>query len=190
MPMKKEVNISIEHMKFPEDKNEIADWENKYKDDKDFESIAHYILEDQTYMGLGEVIETNHEIYAIGDDERKYAFVAKNEQNEIIAWSLVDFFDITTEKPEMFIQYIVVHPKMQHKGYGEAVAKELILNAKKYLGTQPKNFFAYIDKTNVSSKKLFEKFGFGFRSMSDQFLKAETNEPKLESDNAPKAFGE
>ncbi len=187
--MKNKINISIEKMNFPADKEEIAGWEDKYKNDKDFESIAHFILEDQTYMGLGEVIETNHEIFAIGDDEKKYAFVARDKNGEIVAWSLVDFFDITTEKPEMFIQYIVVHPKMQHKGYGEAVAKELILNAKKYLGAEPKNFFAYIDKTNLSSKRLFEKFGFGFRSMNEQFLKAETNEPKLESDNA-KAFGE
>ena len=188
--MKNELNISIVPMKFPEDKNEIASWEDKYKNDKDFESIAHFILEDQTYVGLGEVIETNHEIFAIGDDEKKYAFSAKNKNGEIVAWSLVDFFDINTDKPEMFIQYIVVHPKMQHKGYGEAVAKELILNAKKYLGGQPKNFFAYIDKTNHSSRRLFEKFGFGFKSMTAQFLKAETSEPKLESESSPNTFGE
>jgi len=188
--MKNELNISIQPMIFPDDKNEIASWEEKYKNDKDFESIAHYILEDQTYMGLGEVIETNHEIFAIGDDERKYAFVAKNTNGEIVAWALIDFFDITTQKPEMFIQYIVVHPKMQHKGYGEAVAKELIFNAKKYIGGQPKNFFAYIDKTNLSSRKLFEKFGFGFKSMTAQFLKAETNEPRLENNNSPSEFGE
>ena len=188
--MKNELNISIVPMKFPEDKNEIASWEDKYKNDKDFESIAHFILEDQTYVGLGEVIETNHEIFAIGDDERKYAFAAKNESGEIVAWSLVDFFDISTDKPEMFIQYIVVHPKMQHKGYGEAVAKELIFNTKKYDGGQPKNFFAYIDKSNHSSRRLFEKFGFGFKSMTAQFLKAETNEPKLENESGPNAFGE
>ena len=188
--MKKQAKISIELMKFPEDKNEIASWQEKYQGDKDFDSIQHFILEDQTYYGLGEVIETNHEIFAIGDDERKYAFVAKNENSEIVAWSLIDFFDITTDNPEMFIQYIVVHPKHQHKGYGEAFAQELILNSKKYVGGQPKTYFAYIDKDNTASRVLFEKFGFDFKSMTSQFLRAQTTEPKLESSSVPNSFGE
>ena len=188
--MRKQSLISLKPMIFPEDKDEIASWQDKYQNDKDFESIAHFILEDQTYISLGEVIQTNHEIYAIGDDEKKYAFVAKDENGEIVAWALVDFFDITTKKPEMFIQYIVVHPKMQHRGYGEAVIKELIFNAKNYVGGQPKNFFAYVNKNNLSSKKLFEKFGFEFRSMNAQFFKAETSEPRLEGVNSPNSFGE
>ena len=73
--MKKQPNLSIALMNFPDDKDEIASWQEKYHGDKDFESIEHFILEDQTYMSLGEVIETNHEIFAIGDDEKKLAFI-------------------------------------------------------------------------------------------------------------------
>ena len=188
--MKKQKRLSIELMKFPEDKNEIAEWQDKYNDDKDFESIRHYILEDQTYIGLGEVIETNHEIFPIGIDEKKFAFVGKNETGEIVAWSLVDFFDINTDCPEMFIQYIVVHPKHQNKGYGKELASELILNPKKYIGGKPGSFFAYIDKSNESSRALFEKLGFDFKEMTPKFLRAHTEQPRLESDASAKSFGE
>ena len=188
--MKKQSKLSITQMNFPADKNEIAEWQNKYQGDKDFESIEHFILEDQTYIGLGEVIETNHEIYAIGDDERKFAFVARDESGEIVAWALVDFFDITTKNPELFIQYIVVHPKHQHKGYGEAVASELIFNSEKYIGGTPKNFFAFVNKKNKPSVALFKKFGFEFASKGADYMKAETNQPNLNNETSSKSFGE
>lgn len=188
--MKKQPLLSLEPMIFPEDKNEIAHWQEKYQGDKDFESIEHFILEDQTFVSLGEVIETNHEIFPIGDDERKYAFIARNESGEIVAWVLVDFFNINSKTPELFLQYIVIHPKHQHKGYGEFILKEMLFNSQKYIGGTPKNFFALIDNRNSASKSLFEKFGFNFSKMSSHILRAETAQPNLEVATNSNNFGE
>lgn len=172
--------ITILPMKFPEDKQEIADWETKYKDNPNFGSIRHFILEDDTYHGLAEVIETNHEIFPIGDDEKKLAYVAKNENNEIVAWSFLDVFDLSTNKPQMFLQYIVINPEFQHMGYGTEFAKELFFNAKKYIGVKPSEIFAYIKTNNEASISLFSKFNFSLVPMSGtSYFRAITKEPKL-----------
>ena len=94
--MEKESNINLVPMKFPEDKNEISEWENKYKNTDGMKDIYHYIMEDNIYYGLDEVIETNHEIFPIGDDEKKLALVAKTDTNEIAGWVLLDVYDLNT----------------------------------------------------------------------------------------------
>lgn len=175
-----EQKIKLLPMKFPEDKDEIASWETKFAGSPNFESIKHYILEDETYYGLAEVIETNHEIFPIGEDEKKLALVAKNKSNKIVAWVLLDAYDLTTAKPQLFVQYIVVSPEFQHMGYGTEIAKELFLSPEKYTGTKPYEIFAYIEKTNLPSQSLFSKFNFEFGLISGgQYYRAITKEPKL-----------
>jgi ribosomal protein S18 acetylase RimI-like enzyme len=174
-------NFEIVPMDFPGDKYEIAGWEIEYGDTPGFQGIREFILENQTYRGLHEVIETNHEIYPIGDDEIKYSFVVKTKNKDIIAWLLLDEFDINTTEPELFLQYICIHPLYQNKGYGEAILNEILSNPKKYLAAKPTNFFAYIKKNNIGSQKLFKKFNFNLRQLLNDvnYLKAETKEPKL-----------
>lgn len=181
--------IHLSQMKFPEDKQQIADWEKFYGNSPEFASIRHFILEDNTYTGLDEVIETNHEIFHIGEDEKKLALVAKNNQGEILAWILLDTFDVTTNYPQMFLQYIVVNPKYQNKGYGTAIAKELFLSPEKYVGVKPKEFFAYVNTTNYPSLILFSKFNFNFRPVDKHYIQAKTSQPKLESSkDSPASF--
>ncbi len=170
--------IKLTKMQFPEDKLEIANWEKQYGNSPEFQSIRHFILEDNIFTGLAEVIETNHEIFQIGNDEKKLAFVAKT-RNEILAWVLLDAFDLSTNNPQMLLQYIVINPKFQHQGYGTEIAKELFLKPEKYIGVKPKEIFATIDARNVASIMLFSKFNFSFTPIDKDYFQAITNDPKL-----------
>ena len=84
----------------------------------------------------------------------------------------------------MFIQYIVVHPRYQKRGYGKTFAKELILNPESYIGGKPKEYFAYIDKENQASRRLFEDFGFDIEPIKNtRFFRAITTQPELRKNN-------
>ena len=188
--MKQPKSISIEAMKFPQDKKEIANWQSEFCGKPEFESIQNYILEHQTYYGLDEVIETNYEIYPIGTSEQLLSLVAK-DGDKIIAWILVDVFDLNTDYPQMFIPYICIHPLYQHKGYGTEILKELLLSPEKYFGVTPQYVFAKIDKNNVASQNLFKKFGFDITPITyTDFVSAHTDEPKLLSETNPASLGE
>ena len=182
--------LNILPMDFINDKNEIANWEFLYGNTPEFDSIREFILEGQTFHGLKEVIYVNSEIYPIGNDERQFSLVAKNENNEVVAWILCDVFNLTTDKPEMYLQYIVIHPMHQHKGYGTQIAKEIFLSPKKYFGVKPTYIFARIDINNISSLALFDKFNFSFTQLDDGFVDAHTEQPKLINQNIQKSLGE
>ena len=188
--MKKTKPITIELMKFPQDKREIAAWETEFGGKPEFESIQKYILENHIYYGLDEVIETNYEIYPIGSSEKLLSLVAK-EKNKVIAWILADAFDLNTDYPQLFIPYICLHPLYQNKGYGTEILKELLLSPEKYFETNPKYFFAKIDRTNIASQNLFKKFGFDITPIvNTDFVSAHTDEPKLVSEITPSTLGE
>ncbi len=168
------------------DKQEVISWEEKYCDLPEFEGIKTYILEGDTYHGLKEVVHVNYEIFQIGDDEKQFSFVAKNENDEVVAWLLCDVFDISTKQPELFAQYIVTHPMHQHEGAGSEIAKEIFLNPEKYVGVKPVNYFAYVNKTNAPSILLLNKFGFRFDPMTEEYFRASCKAPKLASEHTTK----
>lgn len=174
----KKIKISLMN---DNDREEIVSWQEKYAKTEGFDAIRHYILEDYTYYTLNDVLNINFEHFPIGDDERQFLFVAKNKEEKLVAWLLCDCIDMTCKSPELFIQYVVVHPLHQHEGYGTALANEIILNSEKYIGLKPKKYFAYIDDTNTSSRNLFKKFGFSFRRMTPTYSRAVTTTPKLEN---------
>lgn len=147
--------FDIVPMNLNSDKYEIASWEIDHANTPGFERIKEFILENQTYRGLCEVIETNHELYPIGDDEIKYSYVAKTKNKEIIAWILFDEFDINTTEPELFLQYICIHPLYQNKGYGEAILSEILQNPKKYMAAKPSKVFAYVKKIILKAINYF-----------------------------------
>lgn len=188
--MEKNQEFKIVPMKMPNDKDEIVSWEEKYKNTLQFEGIKNFILEGSTYHGLGEVIYTNFENFPIGDDERQLSLVAKNKNNEIIAWILCDVFNLQTANPEMFLQYIIINPKFQNQGYGKSILNELFSVTEKYLQTTPTNYFCYINLRNYASQKLFSKFGFTFDTMNEDYFKAQTQEPKLLIENTQTGLGE
>lgn len=187
--MKQTKPITIEPMRFPQDKREIAAWETEFGGKPEFDSIQKYILEGQTYYGLDEVIETNNEIFPIGQNEQLLSLVAKQDK-KIIAWILADVFDLQEENPQLFIQYICLHPLYQNKGYGTEILKELLLSPEKYFGAVPRYVFAKIDKTNIASQNLFKSFGFDITPITNDYVSAHTEEPKLISETKPFGLGE
>lgn len=159
---------------------EIKDWESRFSNDPRFKTIIHYILEDNTYYGLDEVIHTNYELCPIGDEERNYALCAKNENNEIVAFVLSCMIDLHTENPELIIKYIVLRPDYHYQGYGYKILNEIVQNSETYFGKNPHVLTAIIEKTNIVSQRLFTKMGCSLRRFySETYLMAEKLIPEF-----------
>ena len=94
----------------------IKSWEDKFKNDSRFEGIKHFILEDNLYYGLDEVILTNYEFFHIGDDERKFVLTVRNDKDLPVGFILACSFNLSINKPELIIQYIVLSPEYQNQG--------------------------------------------------------------------------
>lgn len=152
------------------DIEDIKKWETTYKNDINYLNIVHFILEDNTYYGLDEVILANYELYPIGKDEKKFSFALKDGKTTA-GFILAHSFNLT-EEPELFLQYIVLHPEYQHKGYGKQVMQELLNNSEKYVECDPSTIYANIDKKNSDSLHLFESVGFMFREAPCGFKRA------------------
>lgn len=162
------------------DKPQIASWDTLLRDSENYESIFKFVLEDGTINGLGEVIETNYELFAIGRNETKNTFVAKTAEGEILGFVILSAFELNTSSPELFLQYVVVNPMYQHQGYGKEMLTQLFLRFKQNIGVKPKSIFAYIHKDNESSKQLFKHFGFEFGEVpKTDFLCAKTDGKSL-----------
>ena len=171
-------NILITPLDLQEDLPQITGWDSKYKDDPKYKDIKDFIIEGSIHYSIAEVIDLNYEQYPIGNNERKYAFSIKNKENEVIGFVLCCLFNIQ-EKPELFIQYIVLDPDNQNKGYGQQVLNELLTNSETYMETQPVEAVAYINNKNYHSMGLFLKMGFGLKNMNADYFKAIKYMPKL-----------
>lgn len=161
---------------------EIKSWENKFNNNPKFESIKHFILEDNTYYGLDEVILTNYEFFHIGDDEKKFCFSIKNNFNETVGFIIACLFNLSQNKPELIIQYIVLNPDYQNLGYGTHVLNELITNSIDYFSYRPQDIYANIEKENSASLNLFKKFGFKFSHAPMGYLRAHKTIKNLEQE--------
>ena len=180
-------DFKIVDMDLASDKEQINNWQTLYAGTDELKAIEHYILEDHMLYDLGEVVETNFEIVHIGDNEIKKALVAKTNEDEIVGFILCQAFDLQTNLPEIFLQYIVINPKYQHQGYGKAIFTEFFSHPQKYLGlaqnqNKPHNVFSFIDKTNVSSQALYKSFGFDLSKemKNSMFVRATGTLPELE----------
>ncbi|MCR5553263.1 MAG: GNAT family N-acetyltransferase [bacterium] len=159
-------NYHFELMKFPDDKAEINSWQDKYKETEGWKNIYQFILENGLIYNLGELIATNYEIMPIGDDEVKLAFSIKDEK-EVIGFIICQEFEMTSDNPELFLQYIVLRPDMQNKGIGKNIFKILPDAVEKQTGVRPNKAFSYIETTNLASQKLYKNFGFEFRLINN-----------------------
>ena len=169
--------IKIEKMKLPDDKTSINEWHNQFKHTKAYETTESYILENYLMTDLANVIEINHEILDTDYRETKFALTIKNTKNEIIGFLLCDAYDSTDYSSMLYLQYIVLKPDTQHKGYGTATFDEFFGNLKKYIGFEPTDIYAIIHRHNKSSISLFEKYGFDFsrRPKSIYYLRADND---------------
>ncbi len=161
-------NITIKTLDIKADKEEINQWAEKYFYLQGFKDIERFILEDYIMFSLAELIEANYEYYAIGNDDIKKAFVAKNDQDEIVGFMICHAYNLTQENSEVYLQYIVVNPKYQREGYGKTMIFEFVSNIREQLGLEdfhitPKSMFARIDRRNSKSLDMFRKLGFNFK---------------------------
>ncbi len=162
------------------DKPQIGEWD-KLKGTPKYENIEKFVLEDGLIHGLEEVILTNYEIIPIGDDEIKKTLVAKTKDNEILGMLIYQVFGLTTKEPEMFLQYVVVNPNYQGKGYGSAIFAEFFTNIQKYAnGCTPKEVFAPVDVANFHSQTLFMNFGFTLNGTNTNLMQARANLPQIQ----------
>ena len=168
-------NLQIHPLDIDNDVMEISSWDKKYKDDPRFETIRKYVLEDDAFWNLYELIEINYEKFEIGENEKKIGLVIKNSQEKIIGFMLGIITDMKTKSPELIIQYLTIHPEFQGQGVGSYFLREITTNPKKYIGIKTKKYFTRIDETNIPSKKTFEKFGFNFSTPHSGFLVAKLN---------------
>ena len=165
-------SIKINLLDLKTELNEIASWDDKYCNDVRYRTIKQYVLENNIYYSLREVINLNFEQYPIGDDEKHFIHSIRNEESKLIGFIISDIFDIKTN-PTLFIQYLVLHPHFHSKGYGTLALNEFITNSTKYVEHEPQEIFALIEKTNYESRALFEKFGFDFsQKENENYFKA------------------
>ena len=175
--------LNILPLDIEKDIPEIKSWEKTFLNHPGYQNIKHFILEDNIYYGLDEVILTNYEFFHIGEDEKKYCFSIKNENNETVGFILACVFNIARCKPEIILQYIVLNPNYQNHGYGTYILKELVSNSNNYFGCKPKNIYANIEKENTASLNLFKKFGFSFSLAPMGYIRANKTIQNLEKDN-------
>lgn len=179
--MEKNEQLQFVEMKFPEDKEQIGIWEQLYKDTEGMKQIEEFILENSLIFNLGKVIETNYEVFPIGDNEIKKAYVAKKEDGEIVSFVIFDVFDMHKKKPTMIIQYVVVNPKYQGRGYGAQTLSTLLHEVKNISGVQPYEFYSYINQKNYNSQKLFLRSGFELNLVrNSEYFRAGATLPMLE----------
>lgn len=173
-------NIKITDLNLETDKPAISRWDQTYGDQQEYLTIRRFILEEGIYLGMDELIETNFERIPIGTDEVKKALIVKTDENEIVGFIICQVYDIKTNSPTMFLQYIVINPEFQQQGYASEIFNTLFDEPKKYLGAKPKEVFAYVHPDNSSSIALFKKYGFDFVSMHPtSYFRAEGNVPAI-----------
>lgn len=173
--------FKVQPMNMEVDKPQVLAWDNEFSGKPEYESIEKFVLENGLIRGLSELIETNYERYPIGIDETKNIVTIKSNENEIIGFLIFQLFEITTKKPSMYLQYIVINPKYQHQNYGKEILREIFTNSKQHLGYKPKDVFCIIDNQNFASQKLFLDFGFNLAMQPEnQMYKASANMSQIE----------
>lgn len=168
--------FNIEPLDLDKDIPTIDNWEKEFADTLGMKNIKHFILEDNIYYSLAEVIETNYEKFQINKNEKKYAYVFKNQDGEILGFTLNVIIEAMTPEPELIIQYIVINPKYQGQGIAKKALTTLMNNPQEYYGSEFKSAFSRIDRLNVMSRKLFESLGFNLNYTNTNYLSATKSE--------------
>ncbi len=166
--------VTITPLIFEEELDEIRDWDKEFRGTSKYENFEKFLFENGKILGMAELICTNYEIYPIGNDEIKLILIAKNNSGKIIGFTIQCVFGLETNDPELFLQYIIIHPDFQHKGIGTHILNNISSAIEKVAGKKPKSIFSYINKENIESQNLYKKFGLNFEPVEndDDYLKA------------------
>ena len=159
-------DLKFEILDLNADKHEINSWQTKYSDTPGWQNIFDYVLEHGLIYSLSELIETNYERIAIGTDEVKFALSVKHN-GELVGFVICQEFAMDTDSPELFMQYLVIRPDMQHKGLGTMIQNKIADEMESLTGKRPTKCHCLVDKNNVASLKLLKKQGFKPSGLSD-----------------------
>ena len=160
-------DLKFEILNLDTDKQEINAWQTKYSGTPGWQNIFNYVLEHGLIYSLAELIETNYERIAIGTDEVKFALTVKLN-SEVIGFVICQEFAMDTNEPELFMQYLVIRPDMQHKGFGTLVHNKLPFELEKLTGKRPVKCHCLVDKNNTPSLKLLNKNNYKPAGLSDE----------------------
>lgn len=205
--MREQKNLQIAPMEI-EDVIEIDKWQSQFEKTKEFESIQKYIAyenevqsdflpsSDKSVAGtqISSLTDIIDEYYITKTSQQDYdpmeedflAYVMKNEENKIVLFSIINFRDLLSHHNPAIIESIVVHPQYQNKGYATKFLTELFGDQNRFFGWKPNEFITSFSRENKAAKKLFAKFGFNFKE-SENFISAQTYEPKLTQESEPGA---
>ncbi len=144
----------------------------KNNGDTKIDSIYKFVFEDGLIRNFKELIFTNYEQFEIGKDERKNIIVAKTEDGKIVGFIILQIFHLNKTEPELFLQYIVVHPDFQKQKIGEQMLENLGDLLESLYGKRPVEMFAYVHKNNQASLNLFKKYDILFFDQGFSYKKA------------------
>ena len=91
--------IIIDQLNLDDDLQEILEWEDRFKGTQGLENIKHFILEDNAYYNLAEVIDVNYQKFAINGDERKFALALRDQEHKLLGFTLNAVIDMDTTNP-------------------------------------------------------------------------------------------
>lgn len=133
----------------------IYNWDNPPKYYVEYGEILDY-LDVADMKKYFERVTTNRIPY---DEKDKFAYVLRNEDGEILAFTLFVLHKCEEVNRDMFVQSIVTNPKYRHEGYARYLLETILANPVEYMGLKPIDVGALVDRCNKKSLGLFDTFG-------------------------------
>ena len=163
--------LTFAEIKMPNDLKEINGWQKTYAGTQQLQNIKTFVLDCSANLSLGQLIDHHYEKFAIGNREFKKIITIKNDNREIVAFAVIQaFYDLDPTKPEFLIQFLVVNPKYQNKGFGTKTLDGLFEYIKKTYKHDDCEYLVGVHKNNEASQHLFKKRGFEFHEVRGDYL--------------------
>lgn len=70
---------------------------------------------------------------------------------------------------EVGINPLIIHPAYRNQDYGYQILSHLVEHIEEFIGDCVNQIYAAIDQTNLKSISLFERVGFRYSTMNDNF---------------------
>ena len=167
----KHEDLTFAEIKMPNDLKEINGWTKTYAGTQQMQDIKNFVLDCSSNLSLGQLIDNHYEKFAIGNHEFKKILTIKNDSREIVAFAVIQaFYSLDPMTPEFLIQFLVVNPKYQHKGYGTKTLDGLFKYIEKTYKPDTCKYLVGVHKENTASLKLFKKRGFEFQEVRGDYL--------------------
>lgn len=157
--------LQIKPFDIIKDLKKVKTWKKKYITHPGYQKIRHFILDDtddRPGFSLDKIIKAYYEPTPIGKNERSAIFSIIDNDDNLLGFSITSQCDLTTKKPFLHIDFIVINPEFQNQGVATFFLKEIISNPTDYLLINPHSIHAIVSGENTASLTVFKKFGFNF----------------------------